>query len=139
MPSSTHNGMSVISHNNIIAINNILSQLPQDSVLPRVECNVFMIFCKRRIGCVMALRYAVLAFLSVAYVHDLTWSRLFVSAFNLHGNIKGQPIVVDRPLKRKEIINEKRILKRLDPAFPDSTLPQVKVSFGVIQIFFLKC
>ena len=122
MPSSTHNGMSVISHNNIIAINNILPQLPQDSVLPRVECNVFMIFRKRRIGCVMALRYAVLAFLSVAYVHDLTWPRLFVSALNLHGNIKGQPLLYDRPLKRKEIINEKRILKRRDPAFPDSTI-----------------
>ena len=122
MPSSTHNGMSVISHNNIIAINNILSQLPQNPVLPRVECNVFFVFCKRRIGCVMALRYAVLAFLSVAYVHDLTWPRLFVSALNLHGNIKGQPLLYDRPLKRKEIINEKRILKRRDPAFPDSTI-----------------
>ena len=122
MPSSTHNGMSVISHNIIIAINNILSQLPQYPVLPRVKCNVFMIFGKRRIGCVMAIRYAVLAFLSVAYVHDLTWPRLFVSALNLHGNIKGQPLLYDRPLKRKEIINEKRILKRRDPAFPDSTI-----------------
>ena len=101
MPSSTHNGMSVISHNNIIAINNILSQLPQDSVLTRVECYVLMIFGKRRIGCVIALRYAVLAFLSVAYVHDLTWPRLFVSALNLHGNIKGQPIVVDRPIRKE--------------------------------------
>lgn len=40
----------------------------------------------------MALRYTVLAFLPVAYVHDLTWPWLFVSAINLHGNNKGQPI-----------------------------------------------
>ena len=40
----------------------------------------------------MALRYTVLAFLPVAYVHDLTRPWLIVFAFNLHGNIKGQPI-----------------------------------------------
>ena len=108
----------------MIAINIILPQLPQYPVLPRVKCNVLMIFRKRRISCVMALRYAVLAFLSVAYIHNLAWPRLFVSALNLHGNNKGQPLLYDRPhIKRKEMINEKRILKRRDPAFPDSTLP----------------
>lgn len=107
----------------MIAINIILPQLPQYPVLPWVKCNVLMIFGKRRIGCVMALRYAMLTFLSVAYVHDLTWPRLFVSALNLHGNIKGQPLLYDRPhIKMKEMINEKRILKRCDPAFPDSTI-----------------
>lgn len=40
----------------------------------------------------MALWYAVLAFLPVAYIHNLTWPWLFVSAINLHGNNKGQPI-----------------------------------------------
>lgn len=70
----------------------------------------------------MALRYAVLAFFSVAYVHDLTWPWLFVSALNLHGNNKGQPIDSTAQYERRDI-DEKRILKRRDPAFPDSTLP----------------
>ena len=70
----------------------------------------------------MALLYTVLAFLPVAYVHDLTWPCLFVSALNLHGNIKGQPIDSTAQYERRDI-DEKRILKRRDPAFPDSTLP----------------
>lgn len=40
----------------------------------------------------MALRYTVLAFLPVAYIHDLARSRFLVLALNLHGNNKGQPI-----------------------------------------------
>ena len=86
----------------------------------------------------MTLRYTMLALLPVAYVHDLARSWLFVLTLNLHGNIKGQPIDSTAQYERRDI-DEKIILKRRDPAFPDSTLPQVKVSFGVIQIFFLKC
>lgn len=92
MPSSTHNGISVISHNIMIAMNIILSQLPQYPVFTRVECYVVMVFGERRIGGVMTLRYTVLAFLPVAYIHNLTWPWLFVSVLNFHGNIKGQPI-----------------------------------------------
>lgn len=68
----------------MIAMNIILSQLPQYPVLTRVECYVVMVFGKRRVGCMMALWYAVLAFLPVAYIHDLARSRFFISAFNLH-------------------------------------------------------
>lgn len=74
----------------MIAMNIILSQLPQYPVLTRVECYVVMVFGKRRVGCMMALWYAVLAFLPVAYIHNLTWPWLFVSVLNFHSITKGR-------------------------------------------------
>lgn len=67
---------------------------------------------------------AVQATTAIAYVHDSCFRFAFVPAFYLNHRSKQRAAdLLDRPLKRKEIINEKRILKRRDPAFPDSTLP----------------
>lgn len=55
----------------------------------------------------MALRYTVLAFLPVAYIHDLARSRFLVLALNLHGNNKGQPIDSTAQYERRDA-NEKQ-------------------------------
>lgn len=67
---------------------------------------------------------AVQATTAIAYVHDSWFRFAFVPAFYLNHRSKQRAAVVIRPPSHQKEgdVNERRILKRCDPAFPDSTI-----------------